>query len=65
MTVDSQLGSISAIIHYTDNLPYSDNNFVKSAKSLLYQFGYAVKLIILDSSKDAKAEIKIPTTTIV
>jgi len=57
MTVDSQLGSISAILHYTDNLPYSDENFIKSAKSVLNQFGYKVKLIILDASKDAKAEI--------
>ena len=56
MTVESQLGSISAILHYTDNLPYSDENFVKSAKSVINQFGYAVKLIILDSSKEAKAE---------
>jgi glycosyltransferase involved in cell wall biosynthesis len=56
MTVESQLGSISAVLHYTDNLPYSDENFIKSAKSISNQFGYKVKLIILDSSKEAKAE---------
>ncbi len=56
MTVESQFGSISAVLHYTDNLPYSDENFIKSAKSISNQFGYAVKLIILDSSKEAKAE---------
>ena len=56
MTVESQLGTISAILHYTDNLPYSDEDFIKSAKSVVNQFGYAVKLIVLDTSKDAKAE---------
>jgi glycosyltransferase involved in cell wall biosynthesis len=56
MSAESQFGSITAILHYTDNLPYSDEKFVNSAKSVILQFGYAVKLIVLNSSKDAKAE---------
>ncbi len=56
MIAESQLGSISTILHYSDDLPYSDDSFIKTTFSVINQFGYSVKLIILDSSKDLKVE---------
>jgi len=56
MLGENQLGFISAILHYSDNLPYSDENFVKTVKTVINQFGYSVQLILLDESKALKSE---------
>lgn len=56
MSVGTRFGSITVLLHYKDDLPYSDENFLNIIKHALEQFGYLVNIIIIDGSKEAKVE---------